>query len=186
VSAPVDRVRQLVAAVADSVTATPEQVRGLSEAEIAEVERDSRRTSAMPTAASWSCSAAAPGTSLQGNRRAVYRNLRIREQMTMNASPFLLHRGQFHHTVAGLASAALSTGVFGLRGTPGDPSIRTNCAKFLAAFRSRSMTSPQAWQLYTRTPSGSTSLTAPQVEQRLEEGKNRGATTNLEPYHSHL
>jgi hypothetical protein len=40
----------------------------------------------------------------------VHRDLRICERQ--DASPFLLHRGQFHQTVTGPASAAPSTGVF--------------------------------------------------------------------------
>jgi hypothetical protein len=43
-------------------------------------------------------------------------------------------------------------------------------ARFLAALRSRSMTSPHPWQMNVRTASGKLPLTSPQAEHRLDDG----------------
>ena len=118
----------------------------------------------------------------------VHRNLRICERERRDASPFLLHRRQVHHAVAGLASAARSTGASSPQGAPGDPfqAVDTKLLQVPRGVEVPSSTSPHPWQQNTRTPSGSAALTSPHPEQRLLDGYQRGATSSRDPYQAVL
>ncbi len=58
----------------------------------------------------------------------------------------------------------------------------TSEVRFRAAFGSRSLSSPQAPNWKKRSESDISSWAAPQPEHVFVDGKNRGATTNRDPY----
>src|ERR1035437_3662458 len=61
-----------------------------------------------------------------------------------------------------------------------------SAARFFAAFRSRSRTSPHAMQTYVRTDRASLAFTAPHPEQVLLDGNQRSTTTTRPPFHTVL
>src|ERR1035437_5962283 len=78
-----------------------------------------------------------------------------------------------------------STSIYGLRATPGDHDL-PRAARFLAAFRSRSRTSPHSVQTYVRTDRSSLVFTPPHPEQVLLEQNHRSTTTVRPPFQAVL
>src|ERR1035437_7030016 len=94
--------------------------------------------------------------------------------VTRLRSPGLtLHRqGQNSHA---------STSIYGSSGPLPATMTSPNTARFLAAFKSRSRTSPHSAQTYVRTDRSSLVFTAPHPEQVLLDGNHRSTTTVRPP-----
>src|SRR5437867_10121574 len=90
---------------------------------------------------------------------------------------FLIHR-EAESAAFAVDWAPLSTGVSGVRATPG------HSARFLAALRSRSKTRPHSSQWKTRSPRGiPPSFTCPHLEHLFVDGYHLSAVTSVDPYH---